>query len=62
VPFHEVAVSYTQATFVIIQYHQSYLYDSNGQPIDVTKWMANQTPAYRIERQGVPIMDIYRNP
>ena len=62
VPFHEVAVSYTQATFVIIQYHQSYLYDSNGQPVDVAKWMSDLKPVYRAERQGVPIMDIYRNP
>jgi 4-amino-4-deoxy-L-arabinose transferase-like glycosyltransferase len=62
VPFHEVAVSYTQATFVIIQYHQSYLSDSNGQPVDVAKWMSDLKPVYRVERQGVPIMDIYRNP
>ncbi|MGD0173216.1 MAG: glycosyltransferase family 39 protein [Anaerolineales bacterium] len=62
VPFHKVAVSYTQATFVIIQYHQSYLYDSNGQPGDVAKWMSNLKPVYRVERQGVPIMDIFRNP
>jgi 4-amino-4-deoxy-L-arabinose transferase-like glycosyltransferase len=62
VPFHKVAVSYTQATFVIIQYRQSYLYDSNGQPVDVAKWMSDLKPVYRVERQGVPIMDIYRNP
>jgi len=62
VPFHKVAVSYTQATFVIIQYRQSYLYDSNGQPMDVAKWMSDLKPVYRVERQGVPIMDIYRNP
>ncbi|HEY5119581.1 MAG TPA: glycosyltransferase family 39 protein, partial [Anaerolineales bacterium] len=62
VPFHKVAVSYTQATFVIIQYHQSYLYDSNGQPVDVAKWMSDLKPVYRVERQGVPILDIYRNP
>jgi 4-amino-4-deoxy-L-arabinose transferase-like glycosyltransferase len=62
VPFHSVAVPYTQATFVIIEYHQTYLIDSNGQPIDVAKWMAALTPVYRIARQGIPILDIYRNP
>jgi 4-amino-4-deoxy-L-arabinose transferase-like glycosyltransferase len=62
VPFHNVAVPYTQATFVIIQYHQTYLFDSNGQPIDVTNWMADRTPVFRVERQGIPILDVYRNP
>jgi len=62
VAFHQVPVPYTQATFVILQYHQSYLYDGNGQPIEVAKWSAGLAPAYRIERQGIPILDIYRNP
>jgi hypothetical protein len=62
VPFHPVAVPYTQATFVIIQYHQTYLFDRDGQPVDVTKWMADRTPVFRVERQGIPILDVYRNP
>jgi 4-amino-4-deoxy-L-arabinose transferase-like glycosyltransferase len=62
VPFHHAAVPFTQATFVIVQYHQTYLYDGNGQPIDVTTWMAGRTPVFRIERQGIPILDVYRNP
>jgi 4-amino-4-deoxy-L-arabinose transferase-like glycosyltransferase len=62
VPFHWVTVPYTQATFVLVQYHQSYLYDSDGQPTDVAKWMGNLTPVYRVERQGVPILDVYKNP
>jgi 4-amino-4-deoxy-L-arabinose transferase-like glycosyltransferase len=62
VPFHWVAVPYTQATFVLVQYRQSYLYDRDGQPTDVAKWMANLAPAYRVERQGVPILDVYKNP
>jgi len=62
VPFHKVAVPYTQATFVIVQYHQTYLYDSDGQPTEVAKWVSNLTPVYRVERQGIPILDVYRNP
>ncbi len=62
VPFHNVAVPYNQATFVILEYHQTFLYDSNGQPVDVTKWMSVLQPVYRVKRQGVPILDIYRNP
>jgi hypothetical protein len=61
-PFHPVAVPFTQATFVILQYHQTFLYDSKGQPIDVTLWTTGRTPVFRVERQGIPILDVYRNP
>ncbi len=61
-PFHKVAVPFDQATFVIVEYRQTFLYDGNGQPTDVTRWMSGLKPVYRVERQGVPIMDIYRNP
>jgi 4-amino-4-deoxy-L-arabinose transferase-like glycosyltransferase len=62
VPFPVVAVPYSQANFVIVQYHQSYLYDSNGRPMEVAQWMAARTPAFRVQREGVPILDVYTNP
>jgi hypothetical protein len=62
VPFPKVAVPYTQATFVIVEYRQTFLYDANGQPTDVLQWMSGLKPVYRVERQGVPILDIYHNP
>jgi 4-amino-4-deoxy-L-arabinose transferase-like glycosyltransferase len=62
VPFPVVAVPYTKATFVIVQYHQSYLYDSNGQPTEVMQWMSTLTPVFQVKREGIPILDVYTNP
>ena len=53
---------FTEADFVIIQYRQSFLYDEANQPTDVLQWIADRTPAFRVERAGIPIVDVYTNP
>lgn len=53
---------FTEADFIIIPYRQSFLYDETGQPTDVLQWIATRTPAFRVEREGTPIMDVYTNP
>ncbi len=58
----QAMVGFEQADFVIIQYRQSFLYDEAGQPTDVLLWIANRTPSFRVERAGIPIMDVYTNP
>jgi hypothetical protein len=62
VNFPQQKLDFSQADFVIIQYRQSYLYDEAGKPTDLMKWISDRAPAYRIARQGVPIVDVYRNP
>ncbi len=58
----QAMVGFTGADFVIIQYRQSLLYDETNQPTDVLQWMATRTPAFRVERAGTPIVDVYTNP
>jgi 4-amino-4-deoxy-L-arabinose transferase-like glycosyltransferase len=58
----KVERSYTQATFVIVQYRQSSLYDGEGKPGALLQWMSSRQPAYRREYEGVPIMEVYWNP
>jgi 4-amino-4-deoxy-L-arabinose transferase-like glycosyltransferase len=53
---------FDQANFVIIQYRQSFLNDEAGRPTDVLQWMTTRTPVFRVEREGIPIMDVYTNP
>jgi hypothetical protein len=55
----KVMVSHPEATFVIIQYRQTFLLDSNGNPGEVMQWLSALEPAYRVERMGVPILDVY---
>ena len=60
--FPSAEVSYADATFVILQYRQTYLYDKDGNPGELLEWASNRQPVYRVERDGVPIMDVYWNP
>jgi 4-amino-4-deoxy-L-arabinose transferase-like glycosyltransferase len=53
---------FDKADFVIVQFRQSFLNDENSQPTDILQWMATRTPAFRVEREGIPIMDVYTNP
>lgn len=53
---------FADAHFVIIQYRQSFLYDEADQPTDVLAWISGRTPAFRVEREGIPILDVYINP
>jgi hypothetical protein len=62
VNFPQQKMDFSQANFVVVQYRQSYLYDEFGTPTDLMEWISSRTPAYRVERQGVPIVDVYRNP
>ncbi len=57
----KVIKPYTQATFVIVEYRQTFLYDKDGNPGEVMQWLSVLQPAFRVERQGVPIMDVYWN-
>jgi hypothetical protein len=58
----QAMAGFNEADFVIILYRQSLLYDEANQPTDVLQWMATRTPAFRVERAGTPIMDVYTNP
>ena len=60
-PFSKIVQSYSQATFVIIQYRQTWLLNANGNPGEVMQWMSGLEPAYRVERGGIPILDVYWN-
>ncbi|MGB7537496.1 MAG: glycosyltransferase family 39 protein [Anaerolineales bacterium] len=53
---------FDQADFVIVQYRQSFLNDEASQPTDILQWMTSRTPAFRVEREGIPIVDVYTNP
>jgi 4-amino-4-deoxy-L-arabinose transferase-like glycosyltransferase len=59
--FPKASVSYTDATFVILQYRQTFLYDEAGNPGELLEWSSNRQPVYRVERDGIPIMDVYWN-
>jgi hypothetical protein len=50
---------YTQADFVILQYRQSFLYTADNRPEPILEWIAARTPAYRVTREGIPILDVY---
>jgi 4-amino-4-deoxy-L-arabinose transferase-like glycosyltransferase len=58
-PFSKIVQSYSQATFVVIQYRQTWLLDPDGNPRDVMQWMSGLEPAFRVERGGIPIVDVY---
>ena len=53
---------FTEADFVIVQHRQSLLNDEAGQPTDLLQWISTRTPAFRVERAGIPIVDVYTNP
>ncbi len=52
---------FTEADFVIVQYRQSFLNDEAGQPADILQWISARTPAFRVERAGTPIVDVFTN-
>jgi 4-amino-4-deoxy-L-arabinose transferase-like glycosyltransferase len=53
---------YTEADFVLIQHREALLYDQAGQPTLVLAWASARTPAFRVQRAGTPILDVYTNP
>jgi 4-amino-4-deoxy-L-arabinose transferase-like glycosyltransferase len=53
---------FSDADFVVIQQRESLLYDQAGQPTEVLAWTSARTPAFRVQRAGTPILDIYTNP
>jgi hypothetical protein len=58
----KVVRSFTQTTFVIVQYRQTGLYDSDGEPGALLQWISSRQPAYRREYDGIPIMEVYWKP
>jgi hypothetical protein len=56
------AEDYSQADFVIIQHRESFLYDEAEQPTDVLAWASSRSPVFEVEREGIPILDVYTNP
>ncbi len=60
--FSQVQEDFAQADFVIIQYRQSFLYDTSNQPTELLQWTASHQPVMRVERDGIPILDVYTNP
>jgi 4-amino-4-deoxy-L-arabinose transferase-like glycosyltransferase len=60
--FPQVRRDYADSDFVIFTYRQSVLYDESGEPNYLFNWASGHTPAYRVEREGVPIMEVYWNP
>jgi 4-amino-4-deoxy-L-arabinose transferase-like glycosyltransferase len=59
--FTQSQEDYTQADFVILQYRQSFLFTADNQPEAILDWIATRTPAYRVERDGTPILDVFTN-
>jgi 4-amino-4-deoxy-L-arabinose transferase-like glycosyltransferase len=58
----KIVRSRAQATFVIVQYRQTFFFDKDGNPGELMTWLSVLQPAYRVERQGIPIMEVYWNP
>jgi hypothetical protein len=59
--FSQVREDFSQADFVIIQYRQSFLYDESNQPTKILEWISSRHPILRVERDGIPILDVYAN-
>jgi hypothetical protein len=59
--YPQVRHSYANSDFVIFTYRQTSLYDENGEPNQLFNWASGRTPAYRVEREGIPIMEVYWN-
>ncbi len=57
--FPQVWRDYADSDFVIFTYRQTLLYIDNGAPAPLLTWASRRTPAYRVEREGVPIMEVY---
>jgi 4-amino-4-deoxy-L-arabinose transferase-like glycosyltransferase len=55
-------VDYTQASFVILPYRQTGFYDAENRALPFLQWASSRQYVYRLEKFGVPIMDIYANP
>lgn len=51
-----------QADFVIFPYRQTGFYSLRKSILPFVRWAEQQQPVYRLERCGVPIMDIYAPP
>jgi len=59
VDFQQTDMDYTNATFIVVQHRESLLYDLSDKPTGILLWMEQRTPAYQVEREGVPILDIF---
>jgi 4-amino-4-deoxy-L-arabinose transferase-like glycosyltransferase len=53
---------FAEADFVIVQHRESFLYDDSNQPTPLLEWISSRQPAFRVERLGTPILDVYTNP
>ncbi|MBN2085652.1 MAG: glycosyltransferase family 39 protein [Anaerolineales bacterium] len=53
---------FAEADFVIVQHRQSFLHNEASQPTDLLQWISSRAPAFRVERAGIPIVDVYTNP
>jgi len=60
--FSQTREDFSGASFVVVQYRQSFLYDTSNQPMEILEWLSARQPAFRVERQGIPILDVFANP
>jgi hypothetical protein len=61
-PIHTVQVDFSQADFVILPFRQTGFFDADNQPLPFMEWISSRGPVYRLEKAGVPLMDIYAKP
>lgn len=55
-------VDFTQASFVVLPYRQTAFFDSENRMAPFASWATARSFVYRLEKQGVPLMDIYSYP
>jgi 4-amino-4-deoxy-L-arabinose transferase-like glycosyltransferase len=59
VDFQQTDMDYTSATFVVVQHRESLLYDLSEKPTGILSWMEQHAPAFQMEREDIPILDIF---
>lgn len=52
---------FTDADLVILQYRENQLYNDPSQPTPLFQWVASRQPSFRVENQGVVLLDVYQH-
>ena len=55
----DAQIRYTDSRFVILPYQRMVLFDAAGMPSELSQWASGQQSVFRLEKQGVPLLDIF---
>jgi hypothetical protein len=50
---------FSNSDLVILQHRENQLSDPQGQPTELAKWAGARQPAFRVERQGITLLEIF---